>query len=438
MKNFSSYLSGLPDEDLVFNIQREYYKYVKMYKWHCNSCNQDFEYDKIKTDKIGYDEFIKCPKCNSNLIINTNLIDTNYYDSSYTTKDGQFKSLFFNELTSRYKNKINKDCQSLQEIERKDVFSELFYVYFKSIMNYGSHQSLNNSKFNTYMWSSIKKKHVDFSREKGRITKNPNVKCMVCGKQTGMINPNHLMIINKKYSKESEEYMGHSKFHEFILNKYKINQEEMSEKQIHSFLNSKVISEYQTLFPDAQLYVRQISIDQNNVDDPDYSLYMKIPSDDATASIYENDDCIIYENYIYDYQCLESLKDEYPSLFNHANSQESLHKISKNYQSLEEQSLTRHIMMELSKMVIDNYCVSDCGVNRRHRFYDKDENIDNSIIEIVAEALELYLIYEYPDNVVCALYGNEVINTNDFKHWIKILESNPDCIKKINDISTNG
>lgn len=413
------FLKKMSKENLVFMIQKEYKTHCRMHYYYCKKCNKHFTFDEISRKNI-FEEGIYCKNCGGQLLHDENKKDYRYYiHKSRKT----FNSIFFIELTKRYIRKFKHSCKNIPDKEdQKEMISDILYVYYKCIMNYGLSEGKPLSKFNTYVWSAIKKKFTDKARDKGWISKNPSVRCEICGHYTGIIDIVHLMNVSGKHSKQNGDYLGHKEFQDNIIKEN--NKLHLNEKQRKVFLKKIILFEYQKKFPQQNLNIKNISLEEplpTTTSEP-VTLTTFIATKENN-NIYETFENFVYENYSFHKDSLSNLEQDYPLLYNDNLINKKIQIIGTNYNNYTEKEVIEKSLFDLVQKISINNCICKDEIFR-HKYINKDGTINENYLIMIVKSIELYLINDYSLPQICTLFGHDNITEEEIRIWIKKIKNN--------------
>lgn len=248
------------DEELVEKIQHQYNEYRKGGYWLCD-CGRKRYLKKImsETDKKVILK-VRCTRCFEKI------------ENFITKNENEFYSQEYQILFDRYKNQIKSDCANFKLEDPDDMYGDMSHRFFIAVMTYNG-----TSTFSTYFTNLKKRRFEDFERKNSRACRTTSVQCQCCGRWTGAITRNHLMM-NK--NKPLEGFLGHQILHDKIINDYgkdkfnlldnekakELNSEHWEgndyNKTQRQFIKSKIVQTYRDMFPNSVIAMNNISMSE--------------------------------------------------------------------------------------------------------------------------------------------------------------------------------
>ena len=189
-------LENIEDEDLVSLAQEDIDIYRNECDWEC-SCGNRISYAK-SINKLGvcYAHEIRC----SDVVDISRKIENPNCKKPMILKNrskNNFDSIYFNELFSRYQDRIIAEAAKCGTGEDPyDVYAILSGFFMKIVGKFargGGFKKKSDSWFSSYFWRSIRNKTTDIRKTETYNKRSPTVRCPICEKNVGVINTKHLM-----------------------------------------------------------------------------------------------------------------------------------------------------------------------------------------------------------------------------------------------------
>ena len=187
-------LIGHKDYDLVKLIQKDVDDYRKDCYWVCTDCGYEIKY---RTSLLMMGKFyVHEMRCQREISKGKTTRECKSKMHLHREDKKGFTSYYFDELFSRYQDKIVWESKKSHLIDHSDeVYSVLFSSFLKIVLQFDRNKDLSSKSdkwFSSFFWRSIQNKIADLQKTNTYNKRCPTTKCMLCGEDVGQITIKHL------------------------------------------------------------------------------------------------------------------------------------------------------------------------------------------------------------------------------------------------------